>query len=369
MLTYNPTARTGERYNPLDDLAGPEALGELAAALIPSDSAEDAVFNESARDFLDALIAHLRAERGSVSLPAIREYIAAAGGYKTLMRDIAQSPDPDAREIAHSLMMTAANERLLGSIFATFRSNLRFLRYPAVRESLANSDFSLSELNKPVALFLQFEEQHRETTARLMAFMVGHVMRYLITHTDRPAVLLLLDEIGSAPKIPGLAEKLSTIRSRHMPLWMYWQSIEQMQKYGLTSGEGPNMILGACDFQMVFRLNDNASADWMSTRIGVTDREARATGITTGTGSVPGSTHSRSLVQEPVVFPHELQALAANEVICAYRGHTWRGQAMPYFERWPEYAGQLPADTVALPYPAAVAFDVQPGRVPGALGE
>ena len=303
-----------------------------------------------------ALIAHLRAERGAVSLPSLRDYVADADGYKALMRHIAQNPN--AREIAHSLMMTAANESLLGSIFATFHSNLRFLRflrYPAIRASLADSDFSLSELGapgQPVALFLQFEEQHRETTARLMAFMVGHVMRYLITQTDRPPVLLLLDEIGSAPKIPGLAEKLNTIRSRQMPLWMYWQSIEQMQKYGRTGGEGPNTILGACDVQMVFRLNDNASADWMSTRIGVTDREVRATGITTGTGLAPGSTHSRSLVQEPVVFPHELQALAANEVICVYRGHTWRGQALPYFERWPEYAGQLPADTVALPYPA-----------------
>ena len=50
LLTYNPTRRTGERYNPLDDLDGPEAVGELAAALIPSPRAEDAVFNESARD-------------------------------------------------------------------------------------------------------------------------------------------------------------------------------------------------------------------------------------------------------------------------------------------------------------------------------
>ena len=91
----------------------------------------------------------------------------------------------------------------------------------------------------------------------------------------------------------------------------------------------------------------------------MTDREVPATGITTGTGSGPGATHSRSLVQEPVVFPHELQALAANEVICAYRGHTWSGQAMPYFERWPEYAGQLPADTVALPYPALPGLSCQ----------
>ena len=103
---------------------------------------------------------------------------------------------------------------------------------------------------------------------------------------------------------------------------------------------------------MVFRLNDNASADWMSTRIGVTDREVRATGITTGTGSVPGATHSRSLVQEPVVFPHELQALAGQRGDLRVPGPllAWAGHAL--LRAWPEYAGQLPADTVALPYPA-----------------
>lgn len=42
-----------------------------------------------------------------------------------------------------------------------------------------------------------------------------------------------------------------------------------MQRYGAKADEGANLILGACDYQMVFRLNDNASAKRMSERIGV----------------------------------------------------------------------------------------------------
>ena len=366
LLAYNPSARTGERYNPLDDVDSPEAVGELAAALIPSTVAQDAVFNESARDFLDAIITHLKAiDDGRPTLPDVRQFVADAGDWRNLMRSLVESPDEDARELANGLMATAANERLLGSIFATFRANLRFLRFPAVRESLSQSDFSLSALTtdasvgEPVALFLQFEEAHRETTAHLWAALVAHLMRYLIVHTDRPAVLQLFDEIGNAMPVPGLIQKLNTIRSRQLPTWLYWQSLEQMQKYGIKANEGANIILGACDFQMVFRLNDNASADWMSQRLGVVDRLVESSSVTWGNRFIPNRTDQQSLVKEPKIFPHELQALTDTEAICVYRGRAWRGQAMPYFTRWPELYQPDPdkrpkgAELRGAPYPAA----------------
>jgi type IV secretory pathway TraG/TraD family ATPase VirD4 len=209
-----------------------------------------------------------------------------------------------------------------------------------------------------VALFLQFEESHRETTARLWVALVAHIMRYLIVNTDRPAVLQLFDEIGNAMPIPGLIEKLNTIRSRELPTWLYWQSLEQMQKYGAKAGEGPNIILGACDFQMVFRLNDNASAEWMSQRLGVSDRLVESTSVTWGDGFIPNRTDQQSLVKEPKVFPHELQALRDAEAICVYRGQAWRGYATPYFERWPAFnkpAGERPKgdELRGAPYPKA----------------
>ena len=350
VLTFNPTAATGQRYNLLDDVDSAEGLGELAAALIPGDDLRNAVFYESARDFLDAVVSHLRATTGKASLVDVRSFLGEGDGFEELMQKLLKSPDPDVVDIAGALTLTAANNRLIGSICAQLRANLRFVRYPNIRESLERSDFSLRQLcgKKPVALFLQFEEGHRETTARLLAAMVAHVLRYFILHTDRDPVLLMLDEIGTAPVIPSLVQKLNTIRSRKLPTWMYWQSLEQMQAYGVKADEGPNIILGACDMQMVFRLNDNASALWMSDRIGKVDREVEAVSVKIGQFAQT----SRDLVTEPIVWPHELQALAANEVVCTYRGNTWRGLARPYFELWPEYRNKRPAATRGAAYPA-----------------
>lgn len=68
--------------------------------------------------------------------------------------------------------------------------------------------------------------------------------------------------------------------------------------------EGANLILGACDYQKVFRLNDNASAKWMSDRIGVVD-------VTVTSESVDDDWVERTTTSstEPKVFPHELQQL------------------------------------------------------------
>ncbi len=352
-LVYNPTAGRGQRYNPLVDIEGPEAIGEFAAALVTSNDPAAAIFDESARDLLDALISHLVAIEGQASLPAIRDLINTAGNHQTLLRILGASPDPDVVDIARNLAMAGANQRLLGSIFATLRTNLRFLRYPNIRASLETADFSLAEFEgeKPVALFLQFEEHQRETTARLLAAMVTHIMRYLINHTARPPVLLLLDEIGTVPPIPGLIDKLNTIRSRNLPTWTYWQSLEQMQRYGAKADEGPNLILGACDYQMVFRLNDNTSAKWMSERIGVVDVVTRSESV--GPGWFEGASESASLVTEPKVFPHELQQLKDGQVVCTYRDHAWRGEAPPYYEIWPRYRGKKPVGDELLgePYP------------------
>jgi len=341
LYAYNPTQSAGHRYNLLQDVEGPEQIGELAAALIPSPDPENAVFNESARDFLDAIISHLRFTRKDVSLTDVRAFVTEFEDYKSLFKALRKSGCPDVQDLVGGLRLAASNERLLGSIFATFRSNLRFLRYPAIRKSLAASDFSLSELSRgKVGIFLQFEEANKELTANLASVLIGHLLRYLTLHTAREPVLLLLDEIGTMPVIVGLKEKLNTIRSRNIPTWLYWQSKEQMQAYGQKTDEGPNIILGACDMQMVFRLNDNASANWFSEKMGTVDRLVEKT--TTSGGLFGDVSYSEDLVTEPLIRPHELQQLDLSEVVCMYRGKAWRGKAVPYYDRWPEYRGKKP---------------------------
>jgi len=337
LYQYSPTLPGKHKYNPLDDIDSPESISELAAALITSESSSDAVFNETARDFMAAMLLHLDAI-GEASLPKMQTLLNDSESYSNLLSTLANSPSAKSRALANALALTASNERLLGSIFATFRANTRFLFWDSISTSLEKSDFTLKELcnGKPVGLFLQFAEQHAETTGRLQSMIVGHIMRYLISHTDRPAVLQLFDEIGNAPQIIGLTQKLNTIRSRNLPTWLYWQSVEQMQKYGKKSDEGVNTILGACDFQMVFRLNDNATAEWMSKRIGTVDRQID--NVSETHGEEISMSYSFSLVEEPKVYPHEFQQLKTSAAICVYRGVAWRNYAVPYFVKYKEYA-------------------------------
>lgn len=352
IITYNPSSQTGHRYNLLADLYSPEAIGELATNLIPSPNPEDAVFHENARDFLDAIITHCKAI-GEGSLPQLMDFVSQFDHYRDLFKALLQSPAPDTVALAKGLSIVAANERMLGSIFATFRSNLRFLRYPAIRASLAHSDFSLKAFTekRPVALFLQFEERHQELTSRLLSMMVNHILRYLIEHRDREPVLMQLDEIGNAPIIQNLPQKLNTIRSRHIPLWLYWQGLSQMQKYGQKMNEGVDTILGACDFQMVFRLNDNASAEWMSKRLHLVDIEIISQSVSHRGFNIT-NTHSKTLIKEPALFAQELQRLDEGEAVCVYRKKAWRAKAMPYFVVYPEFLNIRPSpeDSVAASY-------------------
>lgn len=329
---FNPTKKI-DRYNLLDDLSGITAIGEFAYSLVPSSGSETRAFDEGARDLLDGIISYLRYEKKPVSLPALREFLAQFHSETELIKTLSQCADPEVQDTAFALARSARNTRFIGAVFATLRANLRFLRYGDIRETIERSDFSLSLFleDAPVALFLQFEERHQQTTELLLSAMISHLFNYFIEHADRAPVLLMLDEIGNVPRIPGLVEKLNTIRSRKLPTWMYWQGIQQMQKYGKQANEGPNSIMAACDFHMAFRLNDNDTARWFSERAGTVDREAMSVNTSTQGGGTSWQT-----IEEPVLKVADLQSLPSGESVAMYRGNVWRNHATPYFERWPE---------------------------------
>lgn len=339
LRVFNPTGHTGQCYNPLDDIDSLEGIGELAAALIPTLDPKNAVFSDMARDLLDALINQLR-DQGQADLKSIRAYLGKFPNHKALIQSLIQSNNANVRQIASGLRMVAESDRLLGSIFASFQSNLRFLNY--VGDTLSRSDFSLKEFcqGQPVGLFLQAEEKHQLSIAQLTSALIGHFLRYFITHTDRPPVLLLLDEIGNVPPIVSLAQKLNTIRSRNLPTWMYWQSLAQMQAYGENPGQGQSLILGACDAQLFFRLNDNDSAQYLSDKIGRIDRVVEAMGLNLSHETpLPSFKVEQSLKEEPAIYPHELQQLKQHEIVVCYRGLSFRAQATPYHQKpWPLFS-------------------------------
>ena len=211
---------------------------------------------------------------------------------------------------------------------------LDFLCLPGVKSALEHSDFSVRDIGRgarPTALFLQFEEAKLGALGPLLAFITTAALTNLIdTAGHRKPVAMFLDELGNMPPIPGLLEKLNTIRSRRLPTWMYFQTTEQMnRRYGNNADA---VFFASADVQIFFRLNDAETRDLVSRLIGTTQKERRSHSTTSGRTTLNVTKQRENLIE-----PHELGMLKASEIVCLYRGNIARGYASPFFRDFPQF--------------------------------
>jgi type IV secretion system protein VirD4 len=343
VLRINPARDdpAADHWNPLDDLTDETEIAELCAALLPISDPRDKPFADAQLDWLKAAVFHIKSQPGG-SLPAAFNLLSSQTDAKTLVQMLANSPNDTAARIARRIAVGLSGEKPDPLILPGLTGALRTLDYlglPGVQSALGHSDFSIREIGQsnqpPTALFLQFEEAKLKTLGPLLAFMATGLLTTLIdTAKQRNPVALFLDELGNMPPIPGLAEKLNTIRSRHLPTWMYFQSAEQIER---RYGHGAAAIFfGSADVQIVFRLNDQPTRELISKLVGTTEREKISQSTSSGAEGSRGSTN-RSWERVNVVEPHELGQLKPGEVVALYRGAAAKGQATPHYLDFPAF--------------------------------
>lgn len=340
VLQINPARNDphADHWNPLDDLKDETEIAELCAALLPIRDPKEAPFVEAQLDWLKAAVFHVKSQSGG-SLPSAYNLLSSQTDAETLLKMLSASPNPAAAQIARRMIAGLSGAKPDPLILQGLTGALRTLDYlglPGVQSALGHSDFSVRELgqgNQPTALFLQFEESKLKTLGPLLAFMATGLLTTLIdTAGQRKPVALFLDELGNMPPIPGLTEKLNTIRSRNIPTWMYFQSAEQIER---RYGRGAVAIFsGAADVQMVFRLNDQPTRELISKLVGTTEREKFSQSKNSGT---KGGSTSRSFEQINVVEPYKLGQLKSSEVVCLYRGAAAKGRATPHYVDFPAF--------------------------------
>lgn len=340
VLRINPTEidPDGDHWNPLDEIDRESGIVEICAALLPIRDAREAPFIEAQRDWLKAAVFHVKSEGGS--LPGAYRLLTSFSDPVALLDILGRSKSTPcariARRIAAGLSGAKPDPLIVQGLSGATRS-LEFLSLPGVEDALGRSDFSVLELGKgdrPTALFIQFLETEAETFGQVLTLLATRVLTTLInTAGQRQPVALFLDELGAIPPIPGLATKLNTIRSRHMPTWMYFQAVAQLDAYG--KGAAARFFTSA-DVQMVFRLNDQDTRKLISDLVGTTKREKRSQSTSVGLKGDSTST-SRSKERENVIEPHELGQLGPGQVICLYRGAAAKGRATPHYLDFPEF--------------------------------
>ena len=338
---FNPTDVNSDHYNLFSEVQDSSEFNEVLNIIIAdTDSADAKVFNDNARRLLKAILIELGAK---ASLPNAQRFINSMDDNAELLKTLRQSDNETVSSIAKDITRTAKSDNLLASIMTAVSKAFDFLDDDRIRKTISDNaeGFYLKDvLMKPKqAVFLQFDQQYKSSTATLFGAMVAHTMRILQANQNRGAVFLALDEIINCAPIPKFTDLLNTIRSANMPTFLYLQSLEGLNRlYGLNADK---LFLGSSNYKVVFKIGDIATAKEFSDLIGKTETtyfsysENSSEGVSNSDmgGSRThnnSSGYSESTKLEYIIEPEELIKLPAHSAVVTYNG-TFGTLIMPKY--------------------------------------
>ena len=338
---FNPTDVNSDHYNLFSEVQDSSEFNEVLNIIIAdTDSSDAKVFNDNARRLLKAILIELGAK---ASLPNAQRFINSMDDNAELLKTLRQSDNETVSSIAKDITRTAKSDNLLASIMTAVSKAFDFLDDDRIRKTISDNaeGFYLKDvLMKPKqAVFLQFDQQYKSSTATLFGAMVAHTMRILQANQNRGAVFLALDEIINCAPIPKFTDLLNTIRSANMPTFLYLQSLEGLNRlYGLNADK---LFLGSSNYKVVFKIGDIATAKEFSDLIGKTETtyfsysENSSEGVSNSDqgGSRThnnSSGYSQSTKLEYIIEPEELIKLPEHSAVVTYNG-TFGTLIMPKY--------------------------------------
>ena len=343
---FNPTDVDSDHYNIFSEVKDSAELNEILNIIIKDDTAESVVFNDLARRILKAVLIELG---DKASLVSAQNYINSMDSNDELLKALRQSEKSSVSNIAKEISRTAQNDRLLASVMTAVSKAFEFLDDDRIRATTSDNaqGFYLKDvLMKPKqAVFLQFDQQYKSSTATLFGAMVAHTMRILQANQNREAVFIALDEIINCAPIPKFTDLLNTIRSANMPTFLYLQSLEGLNRlYGANSDK---MFMGSSNLKIVFRIGDIESAEECSRLVGQTETtyisETAGTSQTSGTSSSSQASSSssnrsqnvgttKSIKLESIIEPAEFIKLPICTAVVMYNGSYGTLEMPKYYE-------------------------------------
>ena len=331
---FNPTDVESDHYNIFSEVKDSAELNEILSIIIKDDTAESVVFNDLARRILKAVLIELG---DKASLVNAQSYINGMDSNDELLKALRQSEKSSVSNIAKEISRTAQNDRLLASVMTAVSKAFEFLDDDRIRATTSDNaqGFYLKEvlMQPKQAVFLQFDQQYKSSTATLFGAMVAHTMRILQANQNRKSVFIALDEIINCARIPKFTDLLNTIRSANMPTFLYLQSLEGLNR--LYGANADKIFMGSSGLKVVFRIDDIATADECSRLVGQTETtyisETTGTSQTSGTSSSSQASSSssnrsqnigttKSIKLESIIEPAEFIKLPMFTAVVMYNG-------------------------------------------------
>lgn len=191
------------------------------------------------------------------------------------------------------------------------------------------------ELLDGTSIFLAIPDHLLSEYGVVFSLITDLTLRGLMSVPDierkgKNQVYLLLDELGSLPKLPGLVEFLARGRSRGYTCWCCCQGLEQLKKYGLKGQNGSQMIIDNTEAVIVFGAKDQATLKLLSDWSGVY-RETKHS--SSQQGLIGNVSVSQSVEYRNIIEPSDILKLRSNnEVLVFIEGRFYVIDRFPYFK-------------------------------------
>jgi type IV secretion system protein VirD4 len=242
-------------------------------------------FNDSAENIICTFIAYVCALEGNPAarnLRGMRTQVASRENYLSAVERMQKVEEFSGvlQELGGSLNWHV--ERELGSVMSTTMRHTHIFASPLVEESTSSTTCDLRELRTGrMTAYLMVPGDKLVVWAALLRVWLGCILR-IVTEgvpTEKNPVLFMCDETAHIGRMQALEDAVTLLRGSGIRLWLFFQSIDQMQK---CFGPNAATVLDNLATQQYFAINSYETAETLSKRIGVTTIPVRSTGDNTG---------------------------------------------------------------------------------------
>ena len=267
---------TSHCYNPLTFVrSATDYIWEdsrlLAELMIVPSNTTDPFWENEARTVLTAAIAYVCYSRPPENRPMndVVEVLFGGKPWQDMLTGLRAAVDVRVMT-QHATALSTMNEKTLSSVLQTARTSLQAWTGERIARVTAKSDWSPADLcavgpKRPTVYIYMRPNEVDTSTLSLLRVFIGQHMRIIMSvpvppPNQRPQILVMLDELPRLRNMPPVDEALAIGRKYGLRLWMFAQSVGQLQ----NAYENADGMIGHC----AVRLYMNPSgADGLSEKL------------------------------------------------------------------------------------------------------
>jgi type IV secretion system protein VirD4 len=294
---FRMVSQIPDTFNPLEfiDRESPTAIDDCRdlgeALVIRSGQEKDPHWTDSAEAWIATLIALVvqYAEFDDRSLQTVRTLLTSPEKLELAIKLMCASEAWQGILSRMGCNLTHFKDKELGSTLTTTNRFLRFLDTLAVLESTETSSFNPADLlGGKTTIYLVLPPEHMRAQSPLLRMWIGSLLRAVVRGglENRNRVHFVLDEAASLAHMEALDDAVDKYRGYGVRLQFYYQSLGQLKK---CFPDGQEQTLLSNVSQVFFGVNDLATAEYVSNRLG------EGTIVIQSGGTGTGKSHQSSL--------------------------------------------------------------------------